>query len=136
MTDLLERLAGSIEIDTEGCWIWQRALSDGYGSISVGGQSRGVHRVAYELLVEPVDPSLEVDHLCRVRACCNPDHLEPVTTAENQKRGLKGMKTHCKNNHTLTYLPGEKQRRCLTCKNDRERARYARERAVRAGEPS
>lgn len=58
----------------------------GYGQMSVAGRLVGVHRVAYELAVGPVPEGLEIDHLCRVRDCINPDHLEVVTHAENVRR--------------------------------------------------
>jgi hypothetical protein len=50
-----------------------------------------VHRDVYEQLVGPIPEGLVLDHLCRNRSCCNPAHLEPVTTAENVRRGLNGV---------------------------------------------
>lgn len=67
------------------------------------------HRITYEALVEPLAKGLELDHLCRQRACCYPNHLEAVTHAENVLRGksfsaVNALKTHCLRNHE--YLPG------------------------------
>jgi hypothetical protein len=82
-------------IDASGdCWIWTGAIHkrNGYGVINKGrrlGAAR-VHRVVWELLVGPVEPGLDLDHLCRVRACCNPDHLQPATRLTNVTRGSHG----------------------------------------------
>lgn len=71
------------------CWIWGKNLNDrGYG-LFVGASATGrvAHRVIFERERGPVPAGLELDHLCRVRACVNPDHLEPVTHQENMRRG-------------------------------------------------
>ncbi len=94
-TDPMGRLLSRIEIDLDTeCWIWQGAkCSEGYGSIGYGPTMFSTHRLAYERLVGPIPSGLHIDHLCRVRACCNPDHLEPVTQLENTRRGIKGEVT-------------------------------------------
>jgi hypothetical protein len=77
-----------VDAETE-CWVWRRALdSNGYGRAWAGGGSHRVaHVVMYERLRGPVPEGLELDHLCRNPACVRPDHLEPVTHAENIRRG-------------------------------------------------
>lgn len=76
------------------CWIWQRYIDEeGYGRVGYGIGSRRAHRRFYEAAVAPVPEGLELDHLCRVRCCVNPDHLEPVTRAVNQQRGAKAKLT-------------------------------------------
>lgn len=71
------------------CWIWQRFIDrDGYARANVRGPgSNMAHRQYYEREKGPIPDGLHLDHLCRVRCCVNPDHLEPVTNAENQRRG-------------------------------------------------
>lgn len=70
------------------CWIWQRATqSNGYGVVAVDGRTRRAHRHYYEQANGPIPAGLDIDHLCRQRACVNPDHLEPVTRSENLRRG-------------------------------------------------
>lgn len=81
---LLTKAVGDVETH---CWIWQGALSNkGYGQICTD-RTRSAHRVSYETFVGPVPLGMQLDHLCRNRACINPGHLEPVTAKENQQRG-------------------------------------------------
>jgi hypothetical protein len=85
------------------CWIWQKRINfKGYGIVSHGDRSHGVHRVAYELFVGPIPEGLQLDHLCCVKACCNPVHLEPVTNAENARRS-RGVRRweFCKRGHRM-----------------------------------
>ncbi len=70
-----------------GCWEWLGGTSRGYGWGRFDGANRVVHIYYYERLVGPVPSGLQLDHLCRNRRCCNPDHLEPVTQIENLRRG-------------------------------------------------
>lgn len=70
------------------CWDWGRARDGaGYGAIWYEGRVQGAHRWVYEQLVGPIAKGLDLDHLCRNPRCVNPDHLEPVTHAENIRRG-------------------------------------------------
>jgi len=71
------------------CWLWTGGNDRrGYGRFSDADQRQVLaHRFAYELLVGPIPEGLDLDHLCRVPACVNPAHLEPVTNAENHRRG-------------------------------------------------
>jgi hypothetical protein len=85
------------------------------------------HRVAYEALIGPIPDGLQLDHLCRNRACVNPLHTEPVTQIENIRRGEAGVpsgsqqraKTHCPQGHPYsqgnTYIRKNGHRMCRTC---------------------
>lgn len=76
----------------DGCWLWTGRLDqDGYGHFRQDYRRTGAHRFAYEYFVGPIPRGLVVDHLCRVRHCVRPDHLEPVTTQENFIRGVMAM---------------------------------------------
>lgn len=80
-----------IRVDDSGCWIWEGCINKGtgYGYVTRGRANTGAHRWVYERLVGPIPDGLVIDHLCRVRACCNPAHMEPVTPGENTRRGLQ-----------------------------------------------
>lgn len=67
---------------TSGCWNWQAAKNQGYGTF----RGQRAHRWAYEKLVGPIPEGLTIDHLCRNRGCVNPSHMEPVTASENARR--------------------------------------------------
>ena len=71
-----------------GCWIWEGWESgNGYGKVWFEQRGQMIHRVVYRLLIGPIPKNHVLDHLCRVRACCNPAHLEPVTAQVNTLRG-------------------------------------------------
>ncbi len=77
-----------------GCWLWIRALNThGYGKVKLGKRIAGAHLIFYENLVGQVPEGMELDHKCRVRCCVNPAHLEPVTHAENARRGARAKLT-------------------------------------------
>lgn len=132
-----ERFVGKYNVTASGCWEWQASLTDGgYGQFFVQGKRWRAHRFAWVLHRGDIPDGTELDHLCRNRRCCNPDHLEPVTRRENQKRGLGPTArnidaTHCVNGHEFnaknTYVYTSGKRKCLVCNANRARARYWRE---------
>lgn len=105
---LPERFWSKVSVSRAGCWVWLAALKpDGYGQFWSMGKMRGVHRFAYEALVAEIPSGLVTDHLCRVRNCVNPAHMEIVTNHENILRGdgpagKCARKTHCSRGHEYT----------------------------------
>lgn len=107
------------------CWHWIAYIHpSGYGMFRRDGRMNVAHRVAYELIVGEIPDGLVLDHLCRVRHCVNPAHLEPVTEAENILRGISvsainNRKTHCIRGHELTpencYSKRSGVRQCRKC---------------------
>jgi len=77
-------------IDANGCWIWQGSInSNGYGHFQQDYKTYAAHVWHYEQKYEAVPKGKQLDHICRVRPCCNPDHVEPVTCVENIRRGFR-----------------------------------------------
>lgn len=75
-------------VDASGdCWLWTGPTVNGYGDFRAERRHHKAHRWLYEQQVGPIPDRLDLDHLCRVRHCVRPDHLEPVTRAENLRRG-------------------------------------------------
>lgn len=103
---------------TETCWLWTGPVRKRYGAAS----GTTAHRHVYRVLVAPVPAGLELDHLCRKPLCVNPDHLEPVTKAENVRRRYE-VYTECAKGHEYTpantYIRPGGHRDCRACIRDR-----------------
>ena len=134
----LDRFMSYVDRSPGTCWLWTGSINrGGYGRFKApAGRSVLAHRWAYERFIGPIPEGLELDHLCRVRHCVNPYHLEPVTTRENMMRGdtfqsANARKTHCPQGHEytpentmwITNKPGYKGRRCRICNRERGRKR-------------
>lgn len=137
----IDRFNSRIEPQPDGCILWTGGKTrGGYGSFAAEPSRRApkremAHRWAYEYHVGPIPDGYDIDHLCRVRACVNPEHLEPVTRAENIRRATS-LITHCPSGHEYTdentYVrPGTTHRRCRTCMSERDVERRDRKNAAR-----
>lgn len=117
-----------------GCWLWMGYVApNGYGKTAArrggGWTTTYAHREMYKMLVGEIPAGLDLDHKCKVRCCVNPQHLRPVTRAENMKtarsnRDVLLARTRCKNGHEYTAettklvtspLTGLPTRKCMIC---------------------
>jgi hypothetical protein len=140
---LEEKIFSRIEEDESGCWLWTGTrVGTGYGQLDVDGRKRPAHRVVYEFLVGEIPKGLDLDHLCRVRRCVNPWHLDPVTRQVNIIRGgkpkINAGKTRCPHGHpydnenTIVY---KGSRFCRTCRNARQKAYHEKKRGMLSAIP-
>lgn len=118
----------SYQLGFGGCWIYTGSINNrGYGTVL----GRGAHRYFYTALVGAIPQGMQLDHLCRTRACVNPDHLEPVTQSENLRRA----NLFCRRGHRMdeanTYrYAGSRSSHstCRTCKKEAKREARAKRR--------
>lgn len=127
-TDPVDRILARVTVTRLGCWESGFVPKpDGYVSIGDSRSGRKVtylaHRVMYEHFTGPIPEGLEIDHLCRVRHCMNPGHMEAVTHLENLRRRLP--KTRCPADHPYEgnnlYVRPDGARICRTCTNESAR---------------
>lgn len=128
---------------SEACWIWGgRFMPNGYGRIGLYDSDTHAdfawvaHRAAWELLRGEIPAGMQLDHLCRVRACINPAHLEVVTDQENRRR-KDALRTHCARGHLKTpenwYYAPDGQGRCGICMREKCRQNAAARRSLHRG---
>lgn len=139
---LKARLLSKVVPGEGGCWIWTGALlPTGYGQMWNGSKPTSAHRLSYELRYGPIPKGLQIDHLCRVRRCIRPDHMEAVTARENWLRGktpsrLNMDKTHCLRGHLFeghnVMVQSRGGRNCRECHNLRARTPEYKRRRNRA----
>jgi len=132
------RIVDRIQVDTEnGCWLWTGPTSKGgYGCVGFEGRTWRVHRLIYARLVHSLDDESKViDHLCRVKLCCNPGHFELVSLYENSRRAARSRASNTTRPRTRTpgtprgtpLIPEERMER----RRARQRQRYAEDPAFR-----
>lgn len=130
--NLPQRFGDKVWATPWGCWMWGGNKAYGYGIFGLNKSTVRAHRFAYKAMVGPVADELTLDHLCRLRACVNPRHLEPVTNRENILRGVSfaaqnARKTHCPRGHPYSgynLRMSSGSRNCRTCNNALNRRLY------------
>lgn len=132
----MDRFWSKVQREQGGCWIWIGAKNaNGYGRFWYDRRVMVAHRVAYLMLVGQVPEGKDLDHLCRIRACVNPEHLEPVSRDTNLKRGIgHGSESHCPSGHSYSgynLIRQGSSRRCRICRNNQHRE-YMRAKRVKA----
>ncbi len=136
-----DRVLEKCSEDANGCWLFNGARNHrGYGQVGVNGRTRSAHRVTYEALRAEIPDGLHLDHLCRVRHCVNPWHLEPVTNAVNKERSrghVELLHPTCSEGHPWspenTYRAPSGLRHCRECARRRGREYKARQKASGSG---
>lgn len=143
---IIDRVSARVVVDANGCWTWTGSpTSNGYGRISWAVDRKITyaltHRVMWAHHRGAIPEGLDLDHLCRNRLCCNPDHLEPVTRQTNLLRGdtipaRRAAATQCHRGHAFTpentRLTSLGQRECRECKRETNRAYYWKNRERRS----
>lgn len=131
---LIDRFLAKVSPEPNtGCWLWTGSVSSkGYARIWVGGKLALAHRVASMAAGHNLFEGCEVDHKCAVKCCVNPDHLEPVTRQENNRRyrASAGIIDVCARGHPMfganLKLRADGRRQCRSCMNAAKRARRVR----------
>jgi hypothetical protein len=138
MAETVENRFWSKVLKTDTCWIWTGETTvTGYGRFKNYSRKVQAHRFSYELHKGQIPDGMVIDHLCRNRACVNPDHLEAKSQKENvlapgsgSLTAINALKTHCRNGHEFsnenTYVTTSGYRQCRECVRANGRNYYAR----------
>lgn len=136
MGSLRDRVLSQLIVEpATGCLLWTGSInSAGYGQVGTPEGTKLVHRLMHEWFTGPIPDGLQIDHLCRVRHCAAPAHLEAVTASLNLLRGYSWQraKTHCKQGHPFddanTYwrASAPHMRACRACVRESQRRHRAR----------
>lgn len=141
LSDALDRAERRLD-KTGDCWLWPGGTARGYGVLSVrrghgdGSTSMYIHRAMYERYVGPIPEGMQIDHLCMVKRCANPEHLEAVTGVENIQRWSASI-TKCPAGHSyteentyITVTERRSWRNCRACGRERTKEYRARKKAA------
>lgn len=126
-------LERAIPEPNSGCWLWVLAVqAPGYGWAYFDGEGHTAHTLAYRALRGDIPAGTELDHTCKTKACCNPDHLEPVTHQENCRRTYQREATCRVGRHPLSQNSHRVERGwriCIECKREADKRYYEKNRA-------
>jgi len=112
------------------CWEWTGAKSSaGYGQIRIDGVCYYAHRYVFTMSAIEIPIGMQVDHLCRNKSCCNPQHLEVVTAKVNIRRAFDDTRKCCPRGHEYTeentkWISGGRYRRCIICSRAKRTRTY------------
>jgi hypothetical protein len=120
-----ERFLKFISVNNNGCWEWNGFIDKhGYGKFTLKNKCYFSHRVSFDIFVKKLNKELVIDHICKNRKCCNPEHLREVTAKINVTKNSESFvaynkkKTHCPKGHELVYpniYSHDGRRRCKIC---------------------
>jgi hypothetical protein len=145
--DPIERFWAKTISGENGCIVWKGSIStSGYGRITLNGKPKQAHRFSFEQANGPIPEGLQIDHVCRNRACVNPDHLRLVTSKQNtlansnSPSAINARKSHCPRGHIFTpentSIPkSNPHRRCKACDRERSRRTYKKMKLRHANRP-
>lgn len=125
------------KVDKSGsCWVWTSYKHQGYGRWWNGKKADGAHRYSWIEKYGEIPKEKVIDHLCRNRACVNPEHMHLVSRGENVMLGIgiassNKKKTKCPMGHPYDIIKKSGDRACRTCKNIQDNIRYPRYRTAK-----